>query len=235
MFLQLLPQLTARLTEKKDLLSKLLERCTLDHPHHAMSLIMALVKSNDDNPNKNAEVEPRILGAQQLLDQLKNIPNLKKTIQQCHNMSDALINLANQPKIIKIAANDQILKIRDYDAFQCPTVPLEVALDCNYKNQLVTVIKYARYIEYVGGVTAPKKIKCVCSDGKTRLQLIKGGDDLRQDAVMQQVFGMVNQTLKDHPATKKRHLNIRTYKVIALTRVRISEPIVLKKISLISF
>lgn len=41
----------------------------------------------------------------------------------------------------------------------------------------------------------------------------KGKDDLRQDAVMQQVFGMVNILLQKNVETRKRNLKIRTYKV----------------------
>lgn len=220
-FLLLLPQLTARLSETKDLLSDLLERCTIDHPHHMISLIMALVKSNVDNPNKDAESEPRILGAQNLLDRLAKVPKLTEAIQQYHKMSDALIGLANRQSIEEIQENDPILMIKNYDAIQCPTVTLEMALDRNYKDRIVTVIKWYKHVGYVGGVNAPKKVRCLCSDGKERSQLIKGKDDLRQDAVMQQVFGIVNKTLMDHPDTKKRHLTMRTYKVVPLTRVRI--------------
>ena len=43
--------------------------------------------------------------------------------------------------------------------------------------------------------------------------MFQGKDDLRQDAVMQQVFGMVNQLLKENAETRKRELRIRTYKV----------------------
>ncbi len=42
---------------------------------------------------------------------------------------------------------------------------------------------------------------------------MKGRDDLRQDAVMQQVFGLVNRLLLKEPATAKRKLSVRTYKV----------------------
>ena len=37
---------------------------------------------------------------------------------------------------------------------------------------------------------------------------------MRQDAVMQQVFGMVNQLLKENSETKRRDLRIKTYKVL---------------------
>ena len=41
----------------------------------------------------------------------------------------------------------------------------------------------------------------------------QGKDDLRQDAVMQQVFVLVNRLLKKEPETSKRRLCVRTYKV----------------------
>ncbi len=37
------------------------------------------------------------------------------------------------------------------------------------------------------GIHTPKIVRCTASDGKTYRQLVKSGDDLRQDAVMQQV------------------------------------------------
>lgn len=47
---------------------------------------------------------------------------------------------------------------------------------------------------------------------------MKGGnDDLRQDAIMEQVFEQVSNLLKDHRATQQRGLGIRTYKVLPLT------------------
>jgi ataxia telangiectasia mutated family protein len=46
---------------------------------------------------------------------------------------------------------------------------------------------------------------------------VKGGnDDLRQDAIMEQVFEQVSNLLKDHRATQQRDLGIRTYKVLPL-------------------
>ena len=44
----------------------------------------------------------------------------------------------------------------------------------------------------------------------------EGDDDLRQDAVMEQVFDLVNVVLRHHRETKKRKLSVRAYKVIPL-------------------
>lgn len=48
-------------------------------------------------------------------------------------------------------------------------------------------------------------------------QLIKGKDDLRQDAVMQQFFALVNSLLDDDAAAARRNLRLRVYKVVAFS------------------
>ena len=63
-------------------------------------------------------------------------------------------------------------------------------------------------------------IECIGSDGIPYKQLVKGKDDLRQDAVMQQIFQMVNVLLQAEPETQKRQLHIRTYKVLTLILLR---------------
>ena len=52
------------------------------------------------------------------------------------------------------------------------------------------------------------------SHGGRHKELVKSGnDDMRQDAVMQQFFKLVNHVLRADAATRKRQLSIRTYKV----------------------
>lgn len=67
----------------------------------------------------------------------------------------------------------------------------------------------------VGGINAPKRIECRCTNGKHHSQLVKGQDDLRQDAVMQQVFTIMTDLLSANKQTK--NLLIRTYKVVPLS------------------
>jgi len=71
----------------------------------------------------------------------------------------------------------------------------------------------------VGGVNAPKKLLCHSSIGRQLPQLLKGKDDLRQDAVMQQLFTVVNRLLDKDDLTCHQSMNIRTYKVVPLTYV----------------
>ena len=46
------------------------------------------------------------------------------------------------------------------------------------------------------GLHRPKIVICIGSKGGRFKQLVKGEDDLRQDAIMQQVFGTVNDLLR---------------------------------------
>ena len=64
----------------------------------------------------------------------------------------------------------------------------------------------------VGGINVPKVIEARGSDGKTYKMLVKGKDDVRQDAVMEQVFVQVRRML----SSLSTALTIRTYRVIPL-------------------
>lgn len=228
-FLVALPQLVVRLNEKEndysnELLKKLILRCALDHPHHALPLILSLVNSYADSPTgSDHKDEPRVIGAKMLWQLLSREPGLPQgMISQLEMVSSALISLANK-ECVQIPTNHQLRLLKNLSNVQCPTVEIPIQKDCNiYRKSITSIVKWSSQIESVGGINAPKKIYCVCSDGVKRPQLLKGLDDMRQDAVMQQVFNVVNQLLKQNKETKKRHACVRTYKVVPLSRVSLT-------------
>ena len=81
------------------------------------------------------------------------------------------------------------------------------------------------------GVHRPKIVICIGSKGGRFKQLVKGGDDLRQDAIMEQVFGTVNDLLRHEGGGRSsvyssgasvvsrssRHLRLITYGITPLT------------------
>ncbi|KAF3429996.1 hypothetical protein E2986_08147 [Frieseomelitta varia] len=240
-FIPLVPQLAAHMNDNfnefSEKIYKIMQRCALEHPHHTLPVLLALKNLHGDyeynTVKKNRILEPRVLGAQKLLQELTE-SNIISIIQEMEKLSHALVMLANlattsskcNPKLtelflagctIKIPKNQNILKIKNFENIFVLTLTIDVRPLRNYNN-VIGIAKYTESYETVGGINTPKKLTCIGTDGIHRYQLIKGKDDLRQDAVMQQVFNVMNTLLKSYKETKRRKLTIRTYKVVPLTQ-----------------
>lgn len=63
----------------------------------------------------------------------------------------------------------------------------------------------------------PKRIKFHGNDERDYPYLIKGGEDLRLDQRVQQLFSVMNQIFINDPACAKRRLQIYTYQVVPMT------------------
>lgn len=64
----------------------------------------------------------------------------------------------------------------------------------------------------------PKQITMHCSDEKDYTFLVKGGEDLRLDQRIEQLFDVMNQILHADPRCRDRNLVTKTYKVIPMTQ-----------------
>lgn len=83
------------------------------------------------------------------------------------------------------------------------TKPPCIRPDLQYGNGLEDPIGTERVVSFestfdltLTGLHRPKIVKCIGSKGTRFKQLVKGEDDLRQDAIMQQVFETVNDLLR---------------------------------------
>ncbi|KAE8295481.1 Serine-protein kinase ATM [Larimichthys crocea] len=245
-FLPLMYQLAARMGTKMatgitedtgfhDVLSDLICRVCLEHPCHTLFIIFALVNANKDEKfcrsrlSKSAPRQPspfdleRSDVAQKIINVIKK--KRAKMIRGIERLCDAYITLAymdasrhkNEKKAIPIPADQPLMKIKDLEEVVIPTMEIKVDPSGCYDN-LVTIRSFMPQYHLAGGVNLPKIIDCVGSDGKSRRQLVKGQDDLRQDAVMQQVFSMCSMLLQRNTDTRKRKLNIRRYKVVPFSQ-----------------
>ena len=69
----------------------------------------------------------------------------------------------------------------------------------------------------MSSIRRPKKIIIRGNDEKDYPFLVKGGEDLRQDQRIEQLFGIMNQVLSEDANCKQRKLTLRTYQVVPMT------------------
>ncbi|CAF4490038.1 unnamed protein product, partial [Rotaria sp. Silwood2] len=174
--------------------------------------------------------DARSRAAQYLLDECAKVKS--QLVDQMRKLNDAYIEAAywdvsstktdqqgkdTNGKNPTFSKHLRLMHIKDFHQVAVPTITIPVANDGIYKN-IETIKNFNSEYAMVGGVNAPKKILCHSSIGRQLSQLLKGKDDLRQDAVMQQLFTVVNRLLDKDDLTCQRSLNIRTYKVVPLTQ-----------------
>ncbi|XP_058819589.1 serine/threonine-protein kinase ATM [Topomyia yanbarensis] len=224
-----LPQLTPRLDNRSDgvgkIVSDVLERCAIDHPYHTLPHIFAQVYAFADvDRTEIPKDDERLLGAQALYHKLLKKQNIAIIVDQYTDMNLALIEMANKSlgsakgfSDYTLTSRDALKKCKDLDKVHCPTVELRIRENCVY-DDIVGIHFWDDQIQGVGGINAPKKLICHCMDGQDRIQLLKGKDDMRQDAVMEQVFTILNVLMRHDKEAHKRKLTVRTYKVVPLSR-----------------
>ena len=63
----------------------------------------------------------------------------------------------------------------------------------------------------------PRKLTITGSNGKSYQYVLKGHEDIRQDSLVMQLFGLVNTLLENDPQCFQRRLDIRRYPAIPLS------------------
>ena len=104
-FIQMLPQLAAHMSDEDDEFSSkinnILERCALDHPFHALPVLLALKhlyedsKFNPKGPKAN-KPESRVIGATNLISKLSKT-KISPIVRDMEQLQLALVQLAYLP------------------------------------------------------------------------------------------------------------------------------------------
>lgn len=188
---------------------------------------------SDDSPGSLTPQILRSTAAEKIWNQIKRQTSLGKRIRTFEELCLAYVewaefDLTSRPDryfqssgAIKKGAlrmppsgELRLARMRDL-AVPVATARLEIDPTCKYES-FVSIVRYSETFTTAGGIHLPKISECIGSDGKRYKQLFKRDDDLRQDAVMQQVFRMVNDLLRAERRTRERKLAIRTYTVLPL-------------------
>lgn len=227
-FVRLMNQLMSRLdssgTSFQVALADLLQRIFTEHPYHSLHHLYGTTHGKE---SRDPATVSRYQAAKVLINNLMNGPSATR-MQEVFKADQLYKILAdNKPERMpahsnKIHVNNfrQAYKVyRDVPVLKVPPATITISLRPGGEYQDVPhVTKFDSTVSIMNGLSAPKMMKLWASDGKCYKELYKSGDDdLRQDAIMEQVFEEVSKMLRNHKATRQRDLKLRTYKVIPLS------------------
>ncbi|KAE9539511.1 hypothetical protein AGLY_004763 [Aphis glycines] len=233
-FILVLPQLVAHLSSTHNYsfhksLEKIINRCAIDHPYQTIPIVYAVANTNIDQrfiqceSPFNDEEESRVLAAKHLMSNWKRNINISSIVKNTEKLYEAFIQLAytkvscSRGQRISMSDKQPLMKITNSELYMYPAATLPLNKHGDYKN-IISIVKFENSFLNAGGIHEPKKIDCWCSDGILRSLLLKGNEDMHQDAIMQQVFVLMNRLLNSNKSTAKRKLAIRTYKVIPFSK-----------------
>lgn len=140
----------------------------------------------------------------------ENPIGMAKRWNDMKDLLEAYIKLANH-QWTAIVPTDLTLKMHAPELLDMPRGKnLPIIIDSNYTE----IEQFVNKISVLDGVNKPLKITAIGKNGRRYNQILKGkNDDLRQDAVVEQLFQLSSQILElCNPALK-----IRSYKVVPLT------------------
>ncbi|GIM12554.1 hypothetical protein Vretimale_15870, partial [Volvox reticuliferus] len=217
-------------------LQSLLLRLAVDHPYHVIYQLFALRNGNLDRAGKaQPGVAADLAGFVQVVDtsKIKAAESLLQQllvrggrtaviVKQAEKLLRMYIDLAALPPPQEDPAPPQPFPAnlkRQVDGGAMDALPVVSALipvdpTASYDG-LPHLVSFDSTVSYAGGINKPKIIVANDSLGAKHKQLVKSGnDDLRQDAVMQQTFALINGLLARDAAASRRGLRVATYRVV---------------------
>lgn len=230
-FAPLMNQLTSRLQGHTGMFQKLLYdlvyRICSDHPYHGMYQIWSGVRTRPNQKDAVAVLRQKATErvAKRLMLPESNVAAIWQAIDRTskayHMLAverDTNFKAGHRLALKDSQAGNGLLQILARFSIPPPTMEIPLEADRVYVGRVPMIARLEPTMSIALGVSAPKILTAVGSNGVRYKQLVKGGnDDLRQDAIMEQVFAAVSQLLKLHRTSRQRNLGIRTYKVLPLT------------------
>ncbi|KAH3668421.1 hypothetical protein OGAPHI_002175 [Ogataea philodendri] len=219
-FIPWLNQLTSRLTDTDDrfgsMLRQLILKICLDKPLHVLYLLKFMV--NGTTEMNKLFIRFRSQVASEILDQFGAMSRKHAVmVSAVDEISTNCVGLAKER--VRGTKNLSFKKlatgswwIERFPQLQLPPPSLTLTKEAVHVARVDPAVSIAS-----SGVSQPKIVKMVLSNGETHKMIVKGGsDDLRQDAIMQQVFEKVNVLLQENSDARRRRLRVRTYKIVPL-------------------
>ncbi|KAI6655925.1 Serine-protein kinase ATM [Oopsacas minuta] len=217
-------------------LTDLVIRMTTDHPYHCLPILFAIFLSPLDNCFNShytygsldiIRLKLELINNDKSVFRCRNILDKVRMLQRdivlkMENISTDLIMLAYHTTPaknsgIKIPKQCTLLGESAIQHLPVLTIDIPISPVCNYTD-VVRIVKFEPTFIYLGGKSKPKLFTCWGSDGNRYKMLLKGREDLRKDAVIQQGFSLINQLLAQDSWFVEKGVTIRTYKIVPLSQ-----------------
>ncbi|CAH2355370.1 serine/threonine-protein kinase Tor2p [[Candida] railenensis] len=140
----------------------------------------------------------------------KDVTNLNQAWDIYYNVSRRIHRQLQQSQSLELQyVSPKLEEIRD----------LELAAPGTYQagKPIIRISKFDPTLSIIMSKQRPRKVCCRGSDGKEYQYLLKGHEDIRQDNLVMQLFGLVNTLLVNDAECFKRHLDIQQFNAIPLS------------------
>lgn len=186
-FAALMNQWSSRLLEQpgqfQSLLSSLVLRICLDHPYHGMYQIFTGFKTK----GKDDAAAKRQAAASNVVQELKANNKSNSTWVALHNsnlvfvrfaverMDDPNFKQGSKLPLRKFATGQRIEQDIPKSKVPPPTMKIELRPDCDYRN-VPTIARYEPQFSIASGISMPKIVNAIGTDGLKYKQLVSGHD-----------------------------------------------------------
>ncbi|CAE7532528.1 ATM [Symbiodinium sp. CCMP2592] len=219
--LPFLYQLASRLDLKEGLFQQTLDELLVSLAQRGPQALWPLILlRNGDRVQKDMQgralhrhAPNKLAAAKRVLERLRKLPALKSVLETVETLNKFYLAIAEFP--IDKKNRDAEVALSRIPEFKAVTkalqsikipVPTSSAGDGSHIEGFADSFSIAPQ-----GVSCPRIVRVRDSAGRELKQLVKGMDDLRQDAVMQQLFRLLNDVFQD------TQLSLRTFQVIPLS------------------
>jgi len=165
----------------------------------------------------------KITAAKRVLDRLRKQPAVKPVLEAVEVLSRFYLDVAfhavdkrNRETEVPVSSIQTFRDVRK--VLQTARVPVPTAPLSPDGGPVPLIGSFAESFGIAKqGVSAPKVLKVRDTAGKEHPQIVKGMDDLRQDAVMQQLFRLLNDVFAENALSRQANLRLRTFQVVPLS------------------
>ncbi|QLQ79093.1 hypothetical protein HG537_0B04410 [Torulaspora globosa] len=201
-------------------------------PYESLYSVLSIKLYENHSFTNDSIIPQKIKAVDKILSELQGYDNgsyHRKYVLPLKEFCEMSVELANfqlstSPKGTKkihlrnLKIGSYWLKILPNLKLPLPTSKWQIKTSSDGKAPRPYIVSVGEMVDIsVTGLSLPKIVTFTISDGSKQKVLLKGSnDDLRQDAIMEQVFQQVNSILQREKQMRKLNLTISTYTVIPL-------------------